>query len=127
MPLFALSTRERSGLEELAAHPAQARELRRAQALLWLDAAEPVPEVAERLGVSRQTLYTWATRFQRRRGLAFAARVADGPRRGRPRTAQGISEPLMGEVSDRDPRELDIGRRCGPRPCWSSTCRRRIT
>jgi hypothetical protein len=35
MQPFALSTRERTGLEELAAQTDQARVLRRVQALLW--------------------------------------------------------------------------------------------
>jgi transposase len=74
MSLIALGRRERVALEELAAHTAQARELRRAQAVLWLDAAEPVSAVAKRLGVTRQTLYNWAGHFHRRRGLALTAR-----------------------------------------------------
>jgi transposase len=103
---FALSTRERTGLEELAAQTDQARVLRRAQALLWLDEAEPVQEVAERAGVARQTLYNWATRFHCRSALDVAARVADAPRSGRPRTAYEIIDPLLAVVIARDPREL---------------------
>ena len=67
----------------------------RANALLWLDAGESAEEVAERLRVSRQTVYNWAIRFQRRGELDISARVADGPRRGRPRTAHGIIDPLL--------------------------------
>jgi transposase len=74
-------------LEGIAADTADARQLRRAQALLWPDDGESAEEVAERLRVSRQTVYNWAIRFQRRGGLDISARVADGPRRGRPRTA----------------------------------------
>ena len=81
---FTLRTRERTALEELAAPTDQACVLRRAQALLWLDEAEPVQEVAERVGVTRQTLYNWATRFHHRCALDVAARVADAPRSGRP-------------------------------------------
>jgi transposase len=103
---FALSTRERTALEELAAHTAQARVLRRAQALLGLDEAEPVQEVAERGGVARKTLYNWATRFHHRGALEVAARGADAPRSGRPRTAYEISAPLSAAVIERDPREL---------------------
>lgn len=105
MEPFALSTRERTALEELAAHTDQARVLRRAQALLWLDEAEPVQEVAERLGVARQTLYNWATRFHHRPTRDVAARVADAPRSGRPRTADEIIDPLIAAVIECDPRE----------------------
>jgi transposase len=103
---FALSTRERSALEELAAPTDQARVLRRAQALLWLDEAEPVPEVAERVGVARQTLYNWATRFRGRSARDIAARVADAPRSGRPRTASEIIDPWIAAVIACAPREL---------------------
>jgi transposase len=103
---LALSRQERAALAGLAAHTDEARVLRRAQALLWLDADEDVRQVAERLGVSRQTIYNWATRFQRRDDVDIVQRVADGPRGGRPRTAQGLIDPLIDAVIDRDPRTL---------------------
>jgi transposase len=65
-----------------------------------------VPEVAERAGVARQTLYNWATRFHCRSALDGAARVADAPGSGRPRTAYEILDPLLAVVMARDPREL---------------------
>lgn len=95
MTLFALSYRERVALGGLAAHTEDAKVFCRANALLWLDARESAEEVAERLRVSRQTVYNWAIRFQRRGELDISARVADGPRRGRPRTAHGIIDPLF--------------------------------
>jgi|SRR3990172_884814 len=101
-----LSRHERAALEDLAAHSNDARVLRRAQALLWLDADEGVQQVAERLGVSRQTVYNWATRFQLRDDVDLVLRVADGPRGGRPRTAQDVIDPLIEAVIDRDPRTL---------------------
>ena len=105
MTLIDFRPGERSQLETFARQTDEAKEFRRAQALLWLDEGEAVPEVAERLGVSRQTVYNWATRFQQRSTLDLAERLADGPRSGRPPTALGIIDPLVLEVIDSDPRD----------------------
>ena len=80
MALIDLRPGERGRLENFARHTEQAKAFRRAQALLWLDAGEAIPEIAERLGVSRQTVYNWATRYQQRRTLDLTERLADGPR-----------------------------------------------
>src|SRR5437763_15268295 len=104
---FALSGKERAQLEELVAHTRAARQVLRAYALLWLDDGESVPEVARRLGVTRQTVYNWMGRFQRRASLALTSRLMDAPRRGRPCTASGIIDPLIDAVIETDPRELD--------------------
>jgi transposase len=106
MTLFALSYRERVALGGLAAHTEDAKVFCRANALLWLDDGESAEEVAERLRVSRQTVYNWATRFQRRGELDISARVAEGPRRGRPRTAHGIIDPLIEEALDQNPEDF---------------------
>ena len=105
MTLIALKSRERTMLEALAAGTQDANQLRRAQALLWLDAGEAVPAVASRLRVCGRTVYNWASRFQMRSGVTIAARVADSPRSGRPCTADGVIDPLIDEVIDHDPRE----------------------
>lgn len=106
MTLFALSYRERVALGGLAAHTEDAKVFCRANALLWLDDGESAEEVAERLRVSRQTVYNWAIRFQRRGELDIFARVADGPRRGRPRTVHGIIDPLIEEALDQNPEDF---------------------
>ena len=62
--LFAPSAKECALLEELSTTADDAKMLRRAQALLWLAEGESVEEVAERLRVSRQSIYNWAARFQ---------------------------------------------------------------
>ena len=104
---FALSYKERSVLEQLTRCSTNgAKEYRRTQALLWLDKGESVQEIAERLRVSRQSIYNWAMRFQEREELDIVARLVDGERRGRPRTARGIIDPLIDEVIEGDPRDL---------------------
>ena len=101
-----LTYREHYMLEEIAARTTDARILRRAQALVWADKRESLEAVGERLGVSRRTIYYWHARFQTRRGLDLRTRLADGTRRGRPRTAWEIIDPLLEAVLDQEPRTL---------------------
>src|SRR3954452_17126801 len=95
---FALTRGERASLESLAARTGPADEVRRSLGLLWLDDGDDPQEVADRLRVSRQTLYNWAGRFRGRAGQEAAARVADAPRAGRPTSAAGVIDPLVGAV-----------------------------
>jgi transposase len=105
MAAFDLSAAERSRLAELSEFTPSARVLRRALALLWLAEGDEPTEVAERLGVSRPTLYNWVARFRARAGQPLAERLEDGPRSGRPPTALGVIDPLLAAVLDDDPRD----------------------
>ena len=93
MTAFRLNYRERQGLENLARHATEAIALRRTQALLWLDGGESVQQVADRLRLSRQAVYTWLAHFQARQAFALQTRVAPGRHSGRPRTVHGVIEP----------------------------------
>ena len=55
-----LSNRQRIDLENFMLHAPSARECCRAQAVLWLAEGETADQVAERLHVSRQTVYNRA-------------------------------------------------------------------
>lgn len=101
-----LSNRQWTELEDFMLHAPSAKELCRAQAVLWLAEGETMEHVAELLHVSRQTVYNWVDRFAERQGLDLHSRFADGPRTGRPPSALGIIDPLIAEVIDTDPREL---------------------
>ena len=101
-----LSGTERVKLEHLVSHSHDARSVQRAYALLWLDDGDLVPEIADRLGVSRQSIYHWTSLWTDRAGLDVTERLADAPRSGRPCTAHGIIDPLIDAVVDTDPREL---------------------
>jgi transposase len=101
-----LTERERTMIEVMAAHPSDATVLRRAQALLWRDEGESIAEVSERLGVSRRTICYWQSHFRERQTLAVPARLRDGQRSGRPRTAARGIEPLLEAVLNQGPREL---------------------
>ena len=106
MTLPTLDSTERKALEHLMTWTRDAQPLRRAQALLWWDEGESVAEIADRLRLSRQVIYTWITQFHARQGVAIAARGASGARRGRPRPLQGRMELLIAAVLMRDPRDL---------------------
>jgi transposase len=106
MPPILLTDRLRGELEGLVARTPLAKEQARALALLWLADGRPVAEVAELLRVSRQSVYNWVDRFERRDGQDLRDRLLDAPRSGRPATASGVIDPLIAQVIDTDPREL---------------------
>jgi transposase len=106
MTLLSLNLEEWEALETLATDTTDARLLRRVQALLWLAEGETVQKVATRLRVTRQAVYKWVACFQQRHALALEARLAPGQHTGRPRAVQGVIEPLIAAVIERDPREL---------------------
>lgn len=107
MPFLALNSQERRELEELLMPGVLTNEVRRAQALLWLDNGESPQAVARRLHVSRQTVYNWATRFKMHRGrLTIPERLVDEKRSGRPGVFPPIIDPLIKAVLSREPLEF---------------------
>src|SRR5437870_7622471 len=84
--LIQLSWRARTILSEVARSGAPGREVRRAQALLWLDSGESLQTVAIRLQVSRQMLYDLIARYAARAALPVVARIQDDAHSGRPAT-----------------------------------------
>lgn len=107
MTLVTLRWRERRVIEELIRSTSEATTLRRAQAVLWLAQGESVAVVAERLHVTRQAVYKWATRINECSAKELAVQLAEAERTGRPRTVAGIIDPLIDAVIDTDPRSLD--------------------
>lgn len=105
MPLR-LSSTDYQNLVEVAQSAHDARQMHRAQALLWLHEGDTVDEVATRLFVTPRTVFRWRNRFYERQTLALPARLADGPRSGRPNTVHGIIDTLISEVIDGDPRQF---------------------
>src|SRR5262245_18519632 len=104
MSAFQLRPWERRQLLKLFDHPPDAKQLRRAQALVWLHEGQPVRRVAELLRVEPRTVYNWARAFRERTGLDPRARLLDVSRSGRPPTALGIIDPLIDAVIEDDPR-----------------------
>lgn len=105
MPAFRLHPWERRQLLDLLDHPHDAKQLRRAQALVWLHDGQPVLRVAELLRVEPRTVYNWTYAFRQRTDFDTLARLLDAPRCGRPPTALGIIDPLIDVVIDDDPRD----------------------
>lgn len=86
-----LTDDERQHLQAVARdQPPDSREGWRARALLALDGGATVAATARALGVSRQTIYDWASRLDR--DGEPAARLADAPRSGRPVDAGWVTE-----------------------------------
>jgi transposase len=106
MTYLELNGKERILLEQIISDSPDARQVRRAYALIWLDDGYSIDEIAQQLRVSRQSVYNWADRFQHREQVDFLSRLADAPRRGRPCVAKGIIDPLIERVLDTDPRQL---------------------
>lgn len=106
MRAIQLNRKDRERLEALITHLHDARPVRRAYALRWLDEGVSMTEVAQRLGVCRQSVYNWVGHFLQSPLLPLETRLTDAPRPGRPCTAKGIIEPLLAPVLDTDPREL---------------------
>ena len=74
---IALAPSERKQLLQFASLALSGRECCRAQALLWLDDGEAVDNIADRLQVSRQTLYNWVRRFQARTDVPIEDRLRE--------------------------------------------------
>jgi transposase len=106
MALIKLNSRQIAQLEKFLTSRPDARQLKRAQALLWLADGDSVEEIATRLRVTRQTIYNWVERFEAREGLNLKDRLADGARGGRPPTALEIIDPLIDKIVEKDPREI---------------------
>jgi transposase len=106
MTSIELNSKQRITLEKIISVSRDARQVMRAYALLWLDEGDSVDEVAQRLGVSRQSVYNWAWRFSQRNDDSFSLCLADAPRSGRPCTAKGIIDPLIDGIIASDPRRL---------------------
>ena len=104
MERFKLHTSQRRRLEEVVRRPENARQLKRAQALLWVDAGESVGEVAQRLRVTRQSIYTWMERISHRQG-GVAGRLLDAPRSGRPRVKSDVVDQVVPGVLGSDPQQ----------------------
>src|SRR5512143_3000801 len=106
-----LTVEERHALEHLAhARTAQARLVERAQILLAIADGRRPSQVAQQLGLSRPTVYTWIHRFNEQ-GLHG---LEDRPRAGRPHTytAEQRAEVIAAALTD--PKSLGL-----PFGCWT--------
>lgn len=97
-----LTQSERQALQDAVKHERTALVVKRAQALLWHDAGESVPTVAERLHVTRQTIYNWLRMYHERADEPFHKRLHDRPRSGRPPSKREQVAALIRRVWERE-------------------------
>ncbi len=105
MASIQLASRAQRVLHQIARSGAKAREVRRAQALLWLNQGESVQKVAQRLGVSRRAVYNWVEQYYSLRGTkSVHERVQDRPHTGRPPKKLKAAVKVIEQLLQQDPR-----------------------
>jgi len=102
--LFKLTSRAYSLLQEIARRSANARQVRRAQALLWLYENYTASAVAQRLGMSWRTIQRWKREYQERAQDPVLARIAEGQHTGRVPEQLKLARKEIERVWQRDPR-----------------------
>lgn len=98
MATIQLSWQARQKLEYIARSGSKGREVRRAQALLWLRQGESVTTVARRLGLTRQGIYNIVQRYQDCQSEPVEQRVQDRPHPGRPATKRKQTMKVVDEL-----------------------------
>jgi hypothetical protein len=83
MAWIGLTASQRRQLQHLAQRGRDARVVRWAQALLWLDQGEHPIAVAQRLALTLESVYAWARRLRLAETNYLAQRLTDQPRSGR--------------------------------------------
>ena len=78
-----LTRHERNRLMAVVARPVDTKQLKRAQGILAVADGEAPPAIAQRLQVTRATIYNWVNRYRNRQGAIDQA-LLDQPRSGRP-------------------------------------------
>jgi transposase len=105
MARISLTDSQRQELQHLACRGRDARMVRRAQGLLWLDQGEHPIAIAHRLGVTREAVYSWARRLRGMVDRPLAQGLRDQPRSGCPRRKRHAVEELVEQVMDARPSE----------------------
>ncbi len=108
MKKLKLSPRVRRELEESVAHPSGTRQLKRAQAVLWVSEGMRVKAVAGQLRASRQSIYNWIDRIDQGKG-SVEERLKDAPRSGRPAHKRRLADQVIPGLLEISP--LDKGYR----------------
>ena len=104
MALFKLTPAAHTRLQELARSSPKAREVRRAQALLWLHKGQGVSDIAHNLGTSLRTVRRWIRRYRERAGQPTAQRIGEGRHSGRHPKQRQRAQQEIERVWHRDPR-----------------------
>lgn len=105
MALVKLHWKERESLQRIAHSSSNGRAVRRAQALLWLDAGESMAQVADRLNMSRQAIYDLVDRYQSQHDKPVGERVRDQSHAGRPPEKLEATIEVIEPLLSQNPRE----------------------
>lgn len=87
-----LTAKEQQQLEQTLHHTHDARLYRRTLAILEYSRGRHIKEVAQSLGVTRQSIHNWVVKLQQQ---GTPQVLVDGPRPGRPRQADARVETLL--------------------------------
>lgn len=104
MARFKLAARACARLREIVRRSPKVRELKRAQALLWIHEGQPAQRVAQQLGVSVRSIRRWLQTYRERAELKVAERIREGQHPGRPAKQLKLACRVIKQVWDRDPR-----------------------
>lgn len=104
MARFKLVSSACARLREIVSSSSNARELKRARALLWLHEGNPAGWVAQQLGISVRSIRRWIQRYRERTAMTVAERIGEGRHPGRPAKQLKLARRMIEKVWDRDPR-----------------------
>lgn len=104
MALFKLTSHAYSLLREIARGNTNARQVRRAQALLWLHENHTASVVAQRLGMSWRTIQRWKRQYQEQAQDPVLARIQEGQHTGRLPQQLKLARKEIERVWRHDPR-----------------------
>jgi transposase len=80
--------------------------VRRAQAFLWLDQGEHPIVVAQRLAVTRESVYAWARRLRLGGANSLTHRLTGQSRSGRPTGKRQAVQQMVQKVMNTDPTQF---------------------
>lgn len=98
-----LATRAYRTLQKIIQSSPNGRQVRRAQALVWLHEHETIQTVATRLRLSRQTIYDIVHRYQSRSRQPVIERIRDRPHPGRPATQRQCTQRIVQDLLKKPP------------------------
>lgn len=127
MALFKLTSRAYAMLRELARSSTSARQVRRAQALLWLHEKHTANEIAQRLGMSWRTIQRWKSQYQKQAQDSVLARIQEGQHTGRLPQQLKLARREIERVWSRDPRRYGFRARNWTVPMLRCLIHRRTT
>lgn len=104
MSLIRLASRARQILQRIVHSSSSARQVRRAQVLLWLHGGERPSAVAQRSRLTRQSIYAIVQRYQARKGQPVATRIQDREHPGRPPTQRASALCIVQELLQQSPK-----------------------